>query len=115
MAYQVGDVVLASFVQPVTGDVKVRPVVVMGCWECAGTFDYLVCFITTKAIADPWMKPMSPDALSEGTLKKLSYLRPTYLVTVAHSSIDRKIGVLSNEWLDYIREAIADLLAPDQT
>lgn len=108
--YAVGEVVWARVENAVTGESKVRPVLVLASWPCNGAFDYLVCFITTSGrIVDPWVRELPEDFMVEDRLPKKSFLRPSYVSSVPESAIERRAGTIRPEWLTYAKSTLRSL------
>ncbi len=96
---------------PVAGETKVRPVLVLASWPCNGSFDYLVCFITTSGrIVDPWVRELPDDFLTEGRLPRRSFLRPSYVSSIPEGAIDSRAGTVKAEWLEYARATLRSLV-----
>jgi mRNA-degrading endonuclease toxin of MazEF toxin-antitoxin module len=108
--YAVGDVVWGRVENPATGGYKLRPALVLASWPCNGSFDYLVCFITTSGMVDPWVRELPVDFMESGSLPKKSHLRPTYLSSIPEVTIVEKVGVVKAEWLKYAQETVRSLL-----
>ena len=96
----------------VAGEPKVRPVLVLAAWPCSGSFDYLVCFITTSGrIVDPWVRELPEDFMVEGRLPKRSFLRPSYVSSIPEGAIESRAGTIKPEWLDYAKGVLRSLFA----
>jgi mRNA interferase MazF len=109
-AFVKGDVVVVPFPFSQAAGEKKRPALVLASWPCLNTTDYLLCLISAQFVPDPHTMPLSPSDFESGSLDRMSYIRPSYLFTVAEGRIDRKIGALRADKLDEVTESIKGLL-----
>ena len=90
-----GDVVVVPFPFSEAAGSKVRPVLILAVVPYARRNDYLVCAITSQPAPDPDIIEIEAADLAGGSLKKKSYLRPSYLYTSGEGQISRKVGQMS--------------------
>lgn len=90
-----GDVVVVPFPFSEAAGSKVRPVLILTVVPYARRSDYLVCAITSQAAPDPDIQVIEASDMTEGSLNRRSYLRPSYVFTAGEGLVSRKIGQLS--------------------
>lgn len=105
-AFVRGDVVIVYFPNSAGGEFKKRPTVVLGTVPYAGADDYILCLITSQQADDPHRIELQSTDIMGGSLRTVSYLRPTYLYTADESTIAYKVGTLRGQVL---AQAIAAL------
>ena len=109
-AFVKGDVVVVPFPFSQAAGEKRRPALVLASWPILNTTDYLLCLISSQIVSDPYVIPIATEDIEGGSLDRTSYLRPTYLFTVAEWRIARKIGTLVEEKLREATSTIKELL-----
>jgi mRNA interferase MazF len=108
-SFTAGSVVLVRFPFSDLSRVKLRPAVVVA--DC-GRGDWLLCQITSNAYSDPRAIQLRDMDFQSGSLRVTSYARPAKLFTAHDSLISSAIGVLRDESLKRITDAIIQLLRP---
>jgi mRNA interferase MazF len=86
---------------------KLRPAVVLA---DSGRGDWLLCQITSKPYSDSRAIQLTDTDFQTGSLRLLSYARPAKLFTAHHTLISSEIGVLNDDALKRITDAIIQLL-----
>ena len=105
-----GDVVVVPFPFSQAAGEKRRPALVLAAWPCLNTSDYLLCLISAQHVPEPYIMILEESDVENGSLDRQSYLRPTYLFTVAEARIERKVGTLIPEKLSEAVDRIKNLL-----
>ena len=108
-AFVKGDVVVVPFPFSQASGEKKRPALVLATWPILNTSDYLLCLISAQLVPDPYIMPLSDEDFEEGSLERMSYLRPTYLFAVAEERIERRIGKLMAHKLAETVDTIKDI------
>lgn len=106
-----GDIVVVPFPFSQASGEKLRPALVLASWPCLKTTDYLLCLISAQNVAEPHIMPLDSADVENGSLNRASFLRPTYLFTIAQSRISQKIGTLKRKRLDEALEVIKTVLS----
>lgn len=106
-----GDVVVVPFPFSAYAGDKVRPAIVLAVCPFGVNTDYLLCMISTQDAADPNIMPLDASDVVNGTLRAESFVRPTYLFTVAESRIRKKVGNLTAPKLTSVYEKINSILS----
>ena len=106
----VGAVVLVRFPFSDLSQSKLRPAVVLAAVDRG---DYVLCQITSNPYTDPDAIALRDEHFKQGSLQRISYVRPGKLFTANEALIVREVGSLQPEMLRTIVEAIADLLHRD--
>ncbi len=102
-----GSVILVPFPFSDLSQSKLRPAVVLA---DAARDDWILCQITSKSYSDPQAIELTDDGFAKGSLHVVSYARPSKLFTANRSLIVRQVGVLKDEMLERIVDAIIELL-----
>ncbi len=106
-SFTAGSVVLVRFPFSDLSQSKLRPAVVLA--NC-GHDDWLLCQITSKPYSDVRAIQISDADFQTGSLRIVSYARPTKLFTAHQSLIASQIGALREQSLTQIEAAIIQLL-----
>lgn len=104
----VGSVVLIRFPFSDLTNAKLRPAVVLA---DAGRGDFVLGQITSNSYADPTAIEMRAEHIVEGSLDRVSYVRPGKLFTANEKLIIRSVGTLDMQFRRSIVEAIVRLLS----
>ena len=86
-----GEVVVVKFPFSDFSTFKKRPALVLGESEFE---NFLLCLITSKSKYDNAIE-ITKDDFEEGGLNKVSYIRPSILMTVKSNLIDRSVGKIT--------------------
>jgi mRNA interferase MazF len=86
---------------------KLRPAVVLA---DAARGDWILCQITSRPYSDPLAVELDNGSFDKGSLHLVSYARPGKLFTANQSLMVRRVGVLKDDVLKRIVEAVTDLL-----
>jgi mRNA interferase MazF len=106
-----GDVVVVPFPFSAFAGDKVRPAIVLAACPFGTNTDYVLCMISTQDAADPNIMPLDVSDVVNGRLNVESFVRPTYLFTVAEMRIRKKIGNLTPGKLASVYEKIKSILS----
>ncbi len=109
-AFVKGDVVVVPFPFSGTPGAKRRPAIVLVSWPFASSTDYMLCLISAKRVADPYLLPLAIEDIEGGSLARPSYVRPTYLFTADEGLILYKVGRLKADRLSEIIQQIVSIL-----
>jgi len=71
---------------------------------------WVLCQITSKPYSDPRAIELSAASFGQGSLHLVSYARPGKLFTASQSLMVRQIGLLKDDALTQIIEAVVELL-----
>jgi len=102
-----GSVVLVPFPFSDLSQSKLRPAVVLA---DAGRGDWILCQITSKPYSDPQAIELNNDSFATGSLHVKSYARPGKLFTANQSLMVKKVGMLKDDALKLIVDAVVKLL-----
>lgn len=102
-----GSVVLVTFPFSDLSQAKLRPAVVLA---KANAHDWILCQITSNPYSDPRSIKLTRDNFSSGSLRVVSYDRPTKLFTANNRLITAQVGRLINYTLKQIVESVCELL-----
>jgi mRNA interferase MazF len=102
-----GFVVLVPFPFSDLSRSKLRPAVVLA---DADRGDWILCQITSRPYSDPLAVELDDSSFDKGSLHLVSYARPGKLFTANQSLMVRRVGVLRDDVLKQIVEAVAELL-----
>jgi len=108
-AFARGSVVLVRFPFSDLSHSKMRPAVVL---VESGRGDWLLCQITSNPYSDSRAVELTDTDFQSGSLRLTSYARPTKLFTAHQSLISSEVGVLHDESLTRIIDALIELLQP---
>ena len=100
-------VVLVPFPFSDLSQTKLRPALVLA---DAGRGDWILCQITSKSYGDAGAIEVKDDSFQTGSLRVVSYVRPSKLFTANHSLIIVQVGTLNNSVFKEVIEALTDLL-----
>ncbi len=103
----IGSIVLIPFPFSDLSQSKLRPTVILA---NAGRGDWVLCQVTSKAYADPQAIQLNDSDFSSGSLKVVSYARPSKLFTASSNLIVAKVGELKQETIKKIIDAVIKLL-----
>lgn len=104
-----GSVVVVKFPFSDFSSAKRRPALVLG--ELEDDFnDVILCQITSKVSKNIHSIELSQIDFKEGSLNKVSYVRPNKIFTVDKKLILSKVGTLEEEKLMEVIEKIIDIL-----
>lgn len=103
-----GDIVVVSFPFSDLSASKRRPALVLANAENG---DYLLCQITSKSIKDKWALPLPENQIIEGSLFKLSNIRPNRIFTADQRIILYKAGFVSPTFRMMVVEKIIKLIS----
>jgi mRNA interferase MazF len=102
-----GAVVLVPFPFSDLSQSKLRPAVVLA---DAGKGDYVLCQITSNVYSDSRAIEIKNSSFASGSLRVVSYARPSKLFTANHSLLVAQIGVLNDDMFKQIIDAVVKLL-----
>lgn len=103
----VGSVILVPFPFSDLSHSKLRPVVALA---DVGRGDWILCQITSKSYSDARAVELTNASFDKGSLHVVSYARPGKLFTANRSLMVRQIGVLRQDTLKQIVDAVVELL-----
>ena len=102
-----GAVVLVPFPFSDLSQSKLRPAIVLA---DAGKGDYVLCQITSNVYSDPRAIEITNNSFASGSLRVVSYARPSKLFTANHSLLVAQVGMLNDDALKKVVEAVIELL-----
>lgn len=102
-----GAVVLVRFPFSDLSQAKLRPAVVLA---DVGRGDYILCQITSRPYGDTSAIALDDGAFASGSLRVLSYARPSKIFTANQNLIASQVGNLKAETLGIITEALTEIL-----
>ncbi len=102
-----GSVILVPFPFSDLSNSKLRPAVALA---DAGKGDWVLCQITSKQYSDPRAIELNGGSFQQGSLHVISYARPSKLFTASQSLMVRQVGILKDDALKQIVEAVVELL-----
>ncbi len=108
-SFAAGSVVLVRFPFSDLSQSKLRPAVVLA--DC-GRADWLLCQITSNSYSDSRAIQLTDADFRTGSVRVVSYARPTKLFTAHQSLIAAEIAILHRTSLKRVRDAIIQLLEP---
>lgn len=103
-----GAVVLVPFPFSDLTQAKLRPAVALA---DAGRGDWILCQITSNPYGDPRAIAMTEASFRTGSLRIVSYIRPSKLFTANASLIVGEVGVLTERAFEEIISAVMNLLS----
>ena len=106
-----GKVVLVPFPFSDLSKSKLRPAVVLA---DAGRGDWILCQVTSKPYGDPFSIGLTDESFADGSLKTDSFARPGKLFTAATSLIVNEVGLLKEEVMSLIVDAVVGMLQPPE-
>jgi mRNA interferase MazF len=98
-----GTVVLVPFPFSDLSQAKLRPAVVLA---AAAHDDFILCQITSNPYSDPLAIRIDDGSFAEGSLSRISFVRPGKLFTAHHSLVRAQVGRLRKEALEQILRAV---------
>ena len=102
-----GAVVLVPFPFSDLSQSKLRPAIVLA---DAGKGDWILCQITSNAYSDPRAIELTSSSFNSGSLRMVSYARPAKLFTANRSLLVAQAGMLTEDSLKQIINAVIELL-----
>src|SRR5215210_739517 len=102
-----GSVILVPFPFSDLSQSKLRPAVTLA---HAGKGDWVLCQITSKPYSDPRAVELNGGSFRQGSLHLVSYARPGKLFTANQSLMLRQVGILKDDVLKQIVDAVVVLL-----
>jgi len=106
-APEIGTVVLIAFPFSDLSATKLRPALVLA---SADRDDWICLQITSKPYADPNPVELTDADFTQGSLQRVSYLRPGKLFTAHNSLFQRTAGKISSEKLEQTRNAVIKII-----
>jgi mRNA interferase MazF len=103
-----GDVVVVPFPFSDLTEAKRRPALVLA--ELDGA-DRILCQITSQQFRDRYAIPINESDFEEGSLQKISNIRPNRIFTADCKIILYKAGHLKSDKIDAVLKKIIDILA----
>ena len=105
--FTAGSVVVVTFPFSDLSHSKLRPAVVLA---SAGRNDWILCQVTSKPYSDPKALKLTDASFDQGSLRLVSYARPSKLFTANDSIIRAQVGVLNKQTYMEIVDIIVKLL-----
>ncbi|MGI8409074.1 MAG: type II toxin-antitoxin system PemK/MazF family toxin [Pyrinomonadaceae bacterium] len=105
----IGIVVLVRFPFSDLSNAKLRPAIVLA---DADRDDWILCQVTSQRYTDLKAIEITGDDFVSGSLKKVSYARPSKLFTANSIIIERSVGVLNKAKFAEITDVIVSLFSP---
>ena len=102
-----GAVILVPFPFSDLSQSKLRPAVVLA---NAGKRDYVLCQITSNIYSDSRAIEIKHSSFASGSLRVVSYARPSKLFTANRNLVVAQIGTLKDNALKKIVDAVIELL-----
>jgi PemK-like, MazF-like toxin of type II toxin-antitoxin system len=102
-----GAVVLVRFPFSDLSQTKLRPAVVLA---DVGRGDCILCQITSKPYGDASAIELDDGAFASGSLRVISYARPSKLFTANQNLITSQVGNLKPDALRSIAQAVAEIV-----
>jgi mRNA interferase MazF len=102
-----GSVVLVPFPFSDLSQSKLRPAVVL---TDAAKDDWILCQITSKPYSDLRAVELMNASFAQGSLHVVSYARPSKLFTANQSLVVKHVGLLKDDILKQVIEAVVELL-----
>lgn len=94
---------------------KLRPALVVASWSFKSSTDYLLCLISAQNAPDPYIISLDMADMQNGSLNRQSYLRPSYLFSVAESLIAYRACELTQGATDKASRAIIRVINPQMS
>ncbi len=105
--FKVGDVILVKFPFSDLTDFKLRPAVII---IDDLNNDHILCQITSKEYSDSNAIKVNPSDCLDGSLEKISYIRPLKLFTANESIFHRKLCKIKLDILKNVNAKLVELL-----
>ena len=102
-----GNVVLVRFPFSDLSSSKLRPAIILA---SAGREDWILCQVTSNPYSDARAVELVDDDFASGSLRRLSYARPSKLFTANISIMATSAGHLSQKALGGVVEATIEIL-----
>ncbi|MFN2453632.1 MAG: type II toxin-antitoxin system PemK/MazF family toxin [Pyrinomonadaceae bacterium] len=102
-----GAIVLVPFPFSDLPQSKLRPAAVLA---DAGKGDWILSQITSSSYADSRSIELTNNSFAQGSLRVVSYARPSKLFTANRSLLVAQVGILKDEVLKQIIAAVVQLL-----
>lgn len=100
-------IVLIHFPFSDLSQTKLRPALVL---SQTTKDDFILCQIPSNARADEQSIEIVANDFAEGSLQKMSYIRPNKIFTAHKSLITKRVGILRDEKMDEITASIINIL-----
>jgi mRNA interferase MazF len=107
VTFTVGSVVLIPFPFSDLSNSKLRPAIVIAEVD---QDDWILCQVTSQAYSDPQAIEISDESLQQGSLQRISYVRPGKLFTAHSTLIRRRVAQLKPEALKQVVNKIKKLI-----
>jgi mRNA interferase MazF len=105
--FTAGQVVTLPFPYTDLSPGKLRPVLLLA---RSGREDWIVCQITSNPLIDAHCIAIDISDFVRGGLRHVSYVRPTKLFTAHESLIVADAGVLTQEALKLVQDAVVSII-----
>lgn len=102
-----GAVVLVRFPFSDLSQTKLRPAAVLA---DVGRGDFILCQITSKPYGDTSAIELDDRAFASGSLRVISYARPSKLFTANQNLITSQVGNLKSDALRGLAQAVAKIV-----
>jgi len=76
----------------------------------AGRGDWILCQVTSKPYGDPSSISLTEESFADGSLRRDSFARPGKLSTAATSLVVNEVGLLKDEVMSRIVDAVVEML-----
>ncbi len=103
-----GTVVFMPFPYSDLSQAKSRPAVVLA---CAGRNDWLLCQVTSNAFADGEAVRLDDSDFDTGSLRKISFARPSKLFAADARLFETVVGELKPQSYERVRAAVLKFIA----
>ncbi len=110
-AFAAGQVIVVPFPFSDLSAQKYRPALILA---DAGRGDWVLCQITSNPFSDPLAIELNESAFSQGSLQRISYIRPGKLFTANDSLFSAQAGILHNATFQQARDAVIAILSGSQ-
>jgi mRNA interferase MazF len=107
VTFTAATVVLVRFPFSDLSQTKLRPAVVLA---DAGRGDWILCQVTSKPYGDTRAIKLEDTGFATGSLRVLSYARPSKLFTANRDLIVSEVATLRPQTLKQVIDAVVDLL-----
>ena len=105
-------VVLVPFPFSDLAQAKLRPALVLA---DASRGDWILCQITSNPYGDGQAIELTDHSFQTGSLRVVSYVRPSKLFTANHSLIVAQVGIVKKDIFKQVIEAVIDILQVNLT
>ena len=86
---------------------KLRPALLIA---DTGRRDWICCQITSQPYADPSAVELNDNHFEQGSLRRISYVRPGKLFTANRSLFRRSLGLINANTLENIRKVLITII-----